>query len=983
MTNFFEWLWNKKPIDVLIVKDDSQALKAKNICTFFGIDSFALSDFRGYYLDDLRSFTQEITDISQSLYEYYVCKKKKILILPIATSTKFFPVLQALDSFDIALNTKINTQELQQRLSSWGYVMTHTVEQSGECSFRGDIIDIFSPRSEHPYRIELFDDEVESIRQIDIVTQKSHKKDIQTAQISSALFSLSDEKLSQLNTLVANADVNILQKDILSLGFWFLQDLGLGADLKTGKCYFAQDFSAELGDIYEYPQGLCPKQSFDNVQMIDVASSFKPIKADDPKTLIDFHKDKKIHLLASNEMLLKKFDIQMDFVQSSAVVNFIGKNDLIISLNEMQKAQQKRRARLDIDELNVGDYVVHEQYGIGVFNGLEQTSVMGMVRDFVSILYQNDDKLLLPVDNLHLIDRFVSNVEVPAIDRLGKTSFIKLKQKAKEKLFAIAHELVNRAAKRSVLDAPSIVRDHLVDEFQTQAGFTYTLDQTKNIDSILDLMSKSTPMHYLLSGDVGFGKSEVSLNAIFACVMNGYSSLVLVPTGLLCTQQHSLIKQRLKPYSIEVFRYDASVSAKAKALAVEYEKPCVIVGTHALLNADPKNLGLIVIDEEHRFGVKQKEAIKEKTKSVHILSMSATPIPRSLNMALLDVLSYGMLSQAPQERKNVRTIVEEFSNALLKEAILRERRRNGQVFIVHNKISELERKAKDLQELVRDLRILVLHAKTGAKKNEQEMAKFIRGEYDLLLSTTIIESGIHIPNANTIIINNAHRFGLADLHQLRGRVGRSSKQGYCYYLVDDKDSITQNAKKRLLALERHSFLGSGGVLARNDLEIRGAGNILGAQQSGQIKYIGYSLYLKMLENAILELSNKNTSNEEDQKTEVKLAISAYISSSLVYEDSLRIELYRRLSKAKTPAQIFSIAHEMHDRFGTLDEPTKNFIELMDIRLLCLAKGIQSVSSVARTIYIKHHTMGVKTRLEANSHEAADLFVALKDYLHDV
>jgi len=403
------------------------------------------------------------------------------------------------------------------------------------------------------------------------------------------------------------------------------------------------------------------------------------------------------------------------------------------------------------------------------------------------------------------------------------------------------------------------------------------------------------------------------------------------------------------------------------------------VGTHALLKAKFKNLAFVVIDEEHKFGVKQKEALKEIAVNVHLLSMSATPIPRSLNMALSHIKTFSEILTPPMERQGVRTFVKSYDEKIIKEAISRELRRGGQIFYVFNSIAQIEEKRKILQDLMPKLRIVVLHSKVSAAQTEKDMLLFEEGEYDVMLSTSIVESGIHIPRANTMIVDGADNFGIADLHQLRGRVGRGGKEGYCYFMVEDKERLSENAKRRLLALESHSQLGSGAVLAFHDLEIRGGGNIIGEAQSGHIKQIGYSLYLRMLEDAIKELSGKV--KEEQTQVDIKLTIDAYLNEELIKEDRLRLELYRRLSQCETTGEVYEIEAEIADRFGKLDIISRQFIDVMVMKVLAKEQKISKVSNYGENIFIEFIEEGKdRLALKSPSKDDDDLIATAMGYL---
>lgn len=598
--------------------------------------------------------------------------------------------------------------------------------------------------------------------------------------------------------------------------------------------------------------------------------------------------------------------------------------------------------------------------------------------------YQNEDALLIPVSSLEVIDRYVAEGgSLPILDRMGKASFKKLKAKVKEKLFAIASQIINLSAQRHLKKGIKLKRnleEHAI--FMSEAGFVHTEDQERAINDMPDDMSSGKMMDRLLSAGVGFGKTEVAMNGMFMAVKGGYQSMMIAPTTLLSSQHYKSLKERFYGHGIKVAKLDRFSTAKEKTLTLrglEEGTIDVVVGTHALLKAKFKKLALVIIDEEHKFGVKQKEALKEIAIDVHLLSMSATPIPRSLNLAMSDVKSFSEILTPPTERLGVRTFVKSYDNKVIKEAILREMRRGGQIFYVFNSIAGIEEKKKVLLEILPKLRIAVLHSKISAKETEDEMMLFEDGEYDVLLSTSIVESGIHMPHANTMIVDGSDNFGIADLHQLRGRVGRGGKEGYCYFMVTDKERLTENAKRRLLALESHSDLGSGAVLAFHDLEIRGGGNIIGEAQSGHIKQIGYSLYLRMLEDAIKELSGQD--KEVAHNIDMKLAIDAYLNEELIEEDRLRLELYRRLSLCESTGEVYEIESEIADRFGKLDTITRQFIDVIVMKVLAREKAISKVSSYGENVFIEFREEGKeRVVLKSNSKDDDDIISAAMAYL---
>ena len=700
----------------------------------------------------------------------------------------------------------------------------------------------------------------------------------------------------------------------------------------------------------------------------------------------ELNKSKSITVLSRNEGLFKSYELDgfanVKLEISPLVVNLTSNDKIVVSLNKFEKKRRVKRSSLVVDELKVNDYVVHEDYGIGRFLGLEKIKVLGATKEFVVIAYQNDDKLLLPVEHLNLIDRYIAqNGFMAVLDRLGKANFAKIKEKVREKLFAIASKIVAMAAKRELIAGKILQKEDISYlNFVQDAGFSYTSDQQKAVNDIKDELKSGKVMDRLLSGDVGFGKTEVAMNAIFTCIKSGFSAFFFVPTTLLSSQHYKTLSQRFSKFGIKVFRLDRFSSAKEKSSlqkALKENEPIVCVGTHALLGVKAENLGLIVVDEEHKFGVKQKEQLKEISQHSHILSMSATPIPRSLNMALSKIKTYSILATPPSSRLDVRTSVREWDEKVVKEAIMRELRRGGQTFYIHNHIADIEQTANELRKILPKLRILILHSKVNAKVTEDEMMKFERGEYDLLLCTSIVESGIHLPNANTIIVENANKFGMADLHQLRGRVGRSDKQAYCYFLVEDKDAISKDALKRLVALEGNSFLGAGSVLAYHDLEIRGGGNIIGEAQSGHIEAIGYSLYLKMLEDEINKLLNQDSAKLD--KIDLKLSVSAFLNQEFIREDRLRLEIYRRLSKCKEVSEVYEIQSELEDRFGKIDTFTKQFLDVIIIKILALKAGIKTISNSEQNILITKND-DEKIRLKSRSKDDDDVLAEILVYL---
>ena len=977
---------SSQPLDVLICEDYNEADSLKSVANFFKRDVLVFPDFRPTYGDDLRVFKEELHELLALLRLYFNAKNKPLVISPLKTLLFNLPKQEFLQSTTLEFAGKVNLKEFKEKMLFWGYSFVDIVQVKGEVSFRGDIIDIYVPSAEFPYRISLFDDEIEQIKEFTLESQRTRKDELDSIIITSAFYSLDESQYNDLSASIESSEFDSLVKDVASLGLWHLADKAENF-LEGKNIKFSKDLDNLLIDAYGLNNPQISREFF-NIDILDDSDDYKELVVADVPALLRVHKNKKITIIAANEASMKQIGIfelkNITEVYAPYILNVLTPTEMIISLNKPDKFRRRRKSAILLDDLKKGDYVVHEDYGVGIFEAIEQTEILGGVKDFIVIKYVGDDKILLPVENLDYIDRYIaSGGSTPVLDRLGKGSFGKLKDKVKKRLMEIAGQIVNTAASRALIKSPkiSIAKKELL-EFQKLSGFDYTDDQSRSVEEIITQMSSGHIMDRLLSGDVGFGKTEVAMNTIYAAYKSGYQSALIVPTTLLSAQHFRSLDERFSELGLRYAKLDRFISTKDRTNIIKGlasgEIDCV-VGTHSLFGLDFKKLGVVIIDEEHKFGVKQKEKIKELYHTVHLLSMSATPIPRSLNQAMSSIKTMSQLLTPPSERQGVRTFVKEYNEKLVKEVILREVRRGGQVFYIHNSIDHMPIKLGEIKALIPDLRVVMLHSKISAVETEKKLLQFEAGEYDMMIATSIVESGIHMPRVNTILVDGADRFGIADLHQLRGRVGRGSYEGFAYFIVDSKENLTDEAKKRLLALESNSFLGSGSVLAYHDLEIRGGGNLVGDAQSGHIKNIGYSLYLRMLEDAIKQLSN--TVETKRAKVDIKLTISAYVSEDIVSEDRLRLDIYRRLSGCETPLEVYEIQEELIDRFGTLDEQTNNFFELMVIKLLSLEKNIKTVTNYGQNVTFIYNNDSKET-IKSDSKDDDDIVKAVLFYLRN-
>jgi transcription-repair coupling factor (superfamily II helicase) len=589
-------------------------------------------------------------------------------------------------------------------------------------------------------------------------------------------------------------------------------------------------------------------------------------------------------------------------------------------------------------ELNENDYVVHIDYGVGIYRGLKRLDIEGVSNDYLLLEYLEGDKLYVPVDRINLIQKYVAFDERgPRQDRLSGSSWRRLKRKVTKSIEEMAKELLNLYAARRVFEGfPFSKGDGYFKEFEATFQYEETPDQLEAIRDVINDMEESKPMDRLICGDVGYGKTEVAIRAAFKAVMDGKQVAVLVPTTVLAQQHHQTFFDRFQHYPVIVnilSRFKTRNEQRQILGELREGKIDIIIGTHRLLQRDVafRDLGLLVTDEEHRFGVTHKERLKQLKKTVDTLTLTATPIPRTLHMALTGIRDLSVINTPPEDRLSIRTFLTRFDEDLVRQAILRELHRNGQVFFVHNRVQNISAMARFLKQLVPEASLAVAHGQMRERDLERVMLTFVRKEYNLLLCTSIIESGLDIPTANTIIINHAEKFGLAELYQLRGRVGRSRYQAYAYLLVPSEATISGDALKRLRALQELSELGSGFRLAAHDLEIRGAGNILGPAQSGHIAAVGYEMYTRLMEKAVRRLRGEKVL--EDITPELKLPFATFIPDDYIRDPHQRLVFYKRLSSARSEEEIGDMREELVDRFGPIPAPALNLLEAMKLKQL--------------------------------------------------
>lgn len=619
----------------------------------------------------------------------------------------------------------------------------------------------------------------------------------------------------------------------------------------------------------------------------------------------------------------------------------------------------KDHALAAFSELRLDDYVVHADHGIGIYRGLMKLRLGSEEHDFLLIEYQGGDKLYLPVYRLNLVQKYVgSGEDGPRVDKLGGTSWEKAKKRVKRSLRELAEELIKLYAIRQVIKGHSFSPgDELLKEFEASFEYEETPDQMQAIEDVQGDMGSEKPMDRLVCGDVGFGKTEVALRAAFRAIMDGKQAAVLVPTTVLAQQHYQTFARRFDPYPIRVemlSRFLSSAEQKQVLEDLRKGKVDLVIGTHRLLQPDVffKDLGLLVVDEEHRFGVKHKEKLKRMRSNVDVLTLTATPIPRTLQMSLGGIRDLSVIETPPEDRLAIRTYITEFDQEVIRDAVRRELRRGGQIFFVHNRVQSIGAMSALLQKLVPEARLAVAHGQMVESNLERVMLSFVKKEVDLLLTTTIIESGLDFPSANTIIINRADKLGLAQMYQLRGRVGRAKERAYAYLLVPGLSAMSSDARKRLEALQELTELGSGLKLAMHDLEIRGAGALLGDAQSGHIAAVGFDMYLQLLERAVQELKGKEV--VEEVEPEIDLPIAAFIPDDYIEDVNQRLIFYRRLSSARSEEEVEEIGKELRDRYGSWPLSLQNLLQVVNLRLLLKKARVSRVSTERGKVVLTFH-----------------------------
>ncbi len=936
---------------------------------------------------------------------------------------------------------EVDRDDLLHLLEEGGYVSARVVEEVGDFSLRGAIVDIFSPLYEEPLRFEFDGDQLVSIRRFDPETQRSLKgremeratllpvRDISKDPSTQSMYSLFDylkkgawifiiegdevereaeaffhmaeahyEKAKIKKASLASPNSLYLRPEELMrhLGRFqtaFLQEGPLAPSrserVESFEIENNEDLQREIRSIFQKEEGLVEKSP-----LTIIVKRFDQWQKNGLSIFIVSHTQGQAERMSQ---LLSNYGISARLEREKRFDEVMGERGILLLvgrlssgfrtheegwalLTEEEIFGERRRLKEErvskhlargegaplssYGELRENDYVVHTDYGIGLFRGLRHLRIGPVSNDYLLLEYLDSDKLYVPVDRLNLIQRYIGgDTSHPRIDKLGGRGWQSAKKRAKAAIDEMVKEILDLYAEREAFKGIAFAPpDQFYREFEATFEYEETPDQIRAIEDVMRDMGNPKPMDRLICGDVGFGKTEVALRAAYRAVMDGKQVAVLVPTTVLAQQHLQTFSSRFKNYPVVIemlSRFKNPREQKRTLQRLRDGQVDIIIGTHRLLQKDVSfyDLGLVVIDEEHRFGVNHKERLKQMRKMVDVITLTATPIPRTLQMAISGIRDLSLIQTPPENRLSIRTFVTRYDDEIVREAILRELVRGGQVFFVHHRVQNIYSMAEHLKKLVPEARLTIAHGQMKERDLEKAMLQFVRGEYNLLVCTSIIESGLDIPAANTILINHAEQFGLADLYQLRGRVGRGRHQAYAYLLVPSEFSFSRDAAKRFRAIQELSELGSGFKLALQDLEIRGAGNLLGRSQSGHISAVGLEYYTQLMERAVKELRGEEVI--EEITPEIHFYLPAFLPERYVEDPEERLRLYRRLSHCRSEEAVEMIRAELLDRFGRIPEEVDHLFEVIKVKIILTRLSIRKFEATPSQMVL---TLDERTRL---------------------
>ena len=938
-----------------------------------------------------------------------ISKNCSIVITNLMGYLRFLPSVDNYKSSIISIKKGdiYSPEELINKLVSLGYVRDTIVNKTGEFAKRGYIIDVFPLDEINPIRIEFFDDEIESIRSFNPETQKSLKDLKEIAIYPNSEFITNKEVLENQNQKqkfypnyeTVNSIMDYLgegnitfYKDYQQLQNSFKDTLNVIKEYNqekdisfTGKyMYSLEDLVSNFPIYYNSLDNLSLNKleggsnnyNVKNVpsfgENVELINDYLYKNLNNKKTIIICLKDYQIKSILK-KLKMKLYETTLDNIKENCIniVNlpitegFIYNNYIVISANELFKIKEKRKNYnnkfkysspiSDINKLSVGDYVVHNTHGIGIYNGIKTLTLNNIAKDYLEVLYQGTDKIYIPVEKIDLLSKFSGrDGYTPKINKLGSLEWKKTKARVRKKITDMAEQLLKLYAEREQKKGFAFSKDcDMLLDFEKDFPYDLTPDQQKAIIQIKEDMESTIPMDRLLCGDVGFGKTEVAFVAAFKAILDSKQVFFLCPTTILSSQHYDNAVERFKNYPISIAllnRFSSPKEVSKIKQGLLDGTIDMVIGTHRILSDDilAKDLGLLIIDEEQRFGVVHKEKIKQYKTTIDVLTLTATPIPRTLQMSLVGIRSLSLIETPPINRYPVQTYVVEENKQILKEAIMKEMARNGQIYILFNRVQHIDSFAQKIQDIVPNARIGIAHGQLTKTSLENTIIDFINYEYDILICTTIIETGIDISNVNTLIIMDADRFGLSQLYQIRGRVGRSDKFAYAYLMYQPFKSLTETAMKRLNAIKEFTELGSGFSIATRDLSIRGAGDILGSEQAGFIDSVGVDLYLKMLNEEVNHLS---VDEDEPEEGKALIDVTTHIDDNYVDEDELKIEIHQKINTIKDEDSYKLVKDELEDRFGKLSDDMILYMHEEWLESLFSKLGIKKVRQSKNSIEI--------------------------------
>lgn len=976
-----------------------------NDVLFFPMDDFLTSEAMAISPDFMATRLETLNQLCSN--------NKKIVITHVGGFLRFLPTPKTYKNsiLHLSVGMEIDPKQLAESLYRLGYHRETLVTNTGEVGVRGFVVDLFPVSSQHPIRVEFFGDTIESLRVFDEETQKSMSeiKDVYIYPYHEFILDHYQEDIVPLQKYLPQYSDSVasildyldqplcIYKDYkqLKVSYTKMEEDALSYRTERdqtfkGRYFFALDqivsnkewYYDSLDNLQSDGKNTKDIFSFDSKEIApfhenqDLIDRFLQKCLQEEKTIFICLKDYQLkrmekHLhdpysyLHENDAILPRHiylvahEMSAGFMYQNYV--FISGKELFLDVPKKKSYQTKFKYASkihDINKLQVGDYIVHYIHGIGIYNGVKTLSQNGIEKDYIELLYQGKDKLYIPVEKIDLISKYSGNEgSVPKINRLGGTEWQKTKLRVRKKIHDIAEQLLHIYAERELRKGFAFSKDNeLQRSFEREFPYQETKDQLLSVAQIKEDMESSRPMDRLLCGDVGYGKTEVAFRAAFKAILDSKQVLYLCPTTILSNQQYQNALQRFQHFPVTIGLLNRFTTPKDAKRIVEGLKDGtydLVFGTHRLLSDDirPKDLGLLIIDEEQRFGVVHKEKIKKYKANVDVLTLTATPIPRTLQMSMVGIRSLSLIETPPVDRYPVQTYVVEENHAILKDAIYKELARQGQVFILYNRVSDIEQKMQEIKRLVPEAEIIYAHGQMSKIELENVMMSFVNHEYDILLCTTIIETGIDIPNANTLIILDADRFGLAQLYQIRGRVGRSNKIAYAYLMYRPNKMLTDTAYKRLQVIKEFTELGSGFSIATRDLSIRGAGDILGSEQAGFIDTVGIDLYLKMLQEEVLRLEGKTVPDEEVVDEKPYFNIQTHIDDHYVDDTDLKIEIHRKINEIDSYSKLLQVKEELEDRFGRLSEDMIVYMHEEWFEKLAKRLGVYQVRQTRNSIEI--------------------------------